>query len=436
MAANFSALVLLLSLSYSTVPILSLGIGINYGQIANDLPAPNRVLSLLNSINISRVKLYDADPNVLSAFANSNVEFVISISNGNLQNMTSSSNAQSWIQQNVQPYISQTKISCILVGNEVLAGTDTQLMSYLLPAMQAVNTALQNLGLNQQVFVTTAHSLAILANSFPPSAGSFNPSISSYIQPILNFHSEFNSPFLINAYPFFAYADNPDQVSLDYVLFEPNNGTVDATTNLTYDNMLYAQMDAVYFAMKAMGHTDIAIKISETGWPSKGDSNQAGASVENAALYNGNLLRRIQEKQGTPANPTVPIDVYVFALFNENLKPGPTSERNYGLFYPNGTPVYSFGLQGYLPQLNYSASSINVFSYSIFLVLNMAIFSWGYNRGESTDGGGANIYVDCEFVMLVEGGGIFSNLTPCEMLCSQSPCMWDTSTEASNSIDT
>lgn len=375
MATNLSALalVLLLSLSYSTVPILSLGIGINYGQIANDLPAPNRVLSLLNSINISRVKLYDADPNVLSAFANSNVEFVISISNGNLQNMTSSSNAQSWIQQNVQPYISQTKISCILVGNEVLAGTDTQLMSYLLPAMQAVNTALQNLGLNQQVFVTTAHSLAILANSFPPSAGSFSPSISSYIQPILNFHSEFNSPFLINAYPFFAYADNPDQVSLDYVLFEPNNGTVDATTNLTYDNMLYAQMDAVYFAMKAMGHTDIAIKISETGWPSKGDPNQAGASVENAALYNGNLLRRIQEKQGTPANPTVPIDVYVFALFNENLKPGQTSERNYGLYYPNGTPVYSIGLQGYLPQLNYSASSINVFSYLIFLVLNIAI---------------------------------------------------------------
>lgn len=358
----------------SIVPILSLGIGINYGQIANNLPAPNQVLSLLNSINISRVKLYDADPNVLSAFANSNVEFVISIRNVNLQNMTSSSNAQSWIQQNVQPYISQTKISCILVGNEVLAGSDTQLMSYLLPAMQAVNTALQNLGLNQQVFVTTAHSLAILANSFPPSAGTFNPSIASYIQPILSFHSEFNSPFLINAYPFFAYADSPGQVPLDYVLFEPNNGTVDANTNLTYDNMLYAQMDAVYFAMKAMGHADIAIKISETGWPSKGDPNQAGASVENAALYNGNLLRRIQEKQGTPANPTVPIDVYVFALFNENLKTGPTSERNYGLYYPNGTSVYSFGLQeGYLPQLNYSASSINVFSYSIFLVFNIAI---------------------------------------------------------------
>lgn len=365
-------------LSDSIVPTLSLGIGINYGQIANNLPTPAQVLTLLSSINISRVKLYDADPNVLSAFANSNVEFVISISNGNLQNMTSAANAQSWIQQSVQPYISQTKISCIVVGNEVLGGSDAQLMSYLLPAMQAVYTALGNLGLSSQVYVTSAHSLAILANSFPPSAGSFLPSIASYIQPILSFHSQANSPFLINAYPFFAYTDSPGEVPLDYVLFEPNNGTVDPSTNLKYDNMLYAQIDAVYFAMKAMGHTDIPIKISETGWPSKGDPNQVGATVENAALYNGNLLQRIQEKQGTPANPTVPIDVYVFALFNENLKPGPTSERNYGLYYPNGTLVYNIGLQQggeNFPQLNYSASSINVRNSIPYLITTNALFA-------------------------------------------------------------
>ncbi|KAL0437033.1 UNVERIFIED_CONTAM: Glucan endo-1,3-beta-glucosidase 14 [Sesamum radiatum] len=233
-------------------------------------------------------------------------------------------------------------------------------MSFLLPAMQTVYGALSNLGLNKEIYVTTAHSTGILGNSFPPSAGAFRQDLAVYLQSILNFHAQTNSPFLINAYPFFAYKDNPDQISLSYVLFQPNPGTVDPITNLHYDNMLYAQIDSVYSAIKAMGHTNIQVKVSETGWPSKGDPNEVGATPENARLYNGNLLSRIEQNQGTPAKPSIPIDIFVFALFNEDLKPGPTSERNYGLYYPDGTPVYNIGLQGYLPRMDYSASEKNV----------------------------------------------------------------------------
>ena len=302
-------------------------------------------------MNVSRIKLYDADPNVLVAFSNSNVEFVIGLGNEYLQNMTSPSKAQAWIQQHVQPYLSQTKITCITVGNEVFNSNDTQLMLNLLPAMQSVHGALVNLGLDQQVTVTTAHSFNILGNSYPPSSGAFRQDLIQYIQPLLSFHSQINSPFLINAYPFFAYKGNPYEVSLNYVLFQPNQGLVDPNTNLHYDNMLYAQIDAVYAAIKVLGHTDIEVRISETGWPSEGDPDEVGATPQNAAIYNGNLLKRIEQKQGTPANPSVPIDIYVFALFNEDLKPGPASERNYGLYYPDGTPVYNIGLQGYLPEM-------------------------------------------------------------------------------------
>ncbi|KAJ7981171.1 putative Glucan endo-1,3-beta-glucosidase [Quillaja saponaria] len=257
-------LVLFLTLSDSFVLIFSHGVGINYGQIANNLPSPSRVSVLLQSLNISRVKLYDADPNVLAAFSNSNVEFIIGLGNEYLQNTPDPLKAQTWIQQHVQPYLSLTRITCITVGNEVFSGNDTQAMSNLLPAMKTVHDALVNLGLDKQV-------------------------------------SRYHCAFSYH--------------------FSPNQGMIDPNTNLHYDNMLFAQLDAVYAAIKAMGHTDIEVRISETGWPSKGDPNEAGATPENAGLYNGNLLKIIEEKQGTPGNPSVPIDIHVFALFNEDLKP-------------------------------------------------------------------------------------------------------------------
>ncbi|XP_073313235.1 glucan endo-1,3-beta-glucosidase 14-like [Primulina huaijiensis] len=372
MATFFWVLLFLLTFSDSLVCVRGLGVGINYGQIANNLPPPSRVANLLKSVNISRVKLYDADPNVLSAFANSDVEFVIGLGNEYLQKMTDPVQAQSWIQQRVQPYISLTKITCITVGNEVLTGNDTQLKSYLIPAMQTVYGALSNLGLSKEIFVTTAHSFGILSNSYPPSAGAFRQDLAEYIQSILNFHAQTDSPFLINAYPFFAYKDDPEQISLSYALFQPNSGMIDPLTNLHYDNMLYAQIDSVYSAIKALGHTDIQVKVSETGWPSKGDQNEVGATPENARLYNGNLLRRIEQSQGTPGKPSVPVDIYFFALFNEDLKTGPLSERNYGLYYPDGTPVYNIGLQGFRPRMDYSSSERNVISFFICFVLSMA----------------------------------------------------------------
>lgn len=359
-------LLLLLTLSDSAVRVVGAGLGINYGQIANNLPSPSRVAVMLQSLNVSRLKLYDADPNVLLAFSNSNVEFIIGLGNEYLQDMTDPIKAQNWVQQHLQPHITQTKITCITVGNEVFMGNDTRLWSNLLPAMKMVYSTLVNLGLDKQVIVTSAHSFNIIGNSYPPSSGTFRQDLAEYIQAILNFHSQIKSPFLINAYPFFAYKDNPNQISLEYVLFQPNPGMTDPNTNLHYDNMLYAQVDAVYSAIKAMGHTDIEVMISETGWPSKGDPDEVGSTPENAALYHSNLLNRIQARQGTPAKPSVPIDIYVFALFNENLKPGPTSEKNYGLFYPDGTPVYNSGLQGYLPGIVYYSSASTINEWSIF----------------------------------------------------------------------
>ncbi|KAJ0502953.1 putative glucan endo-1,3-beta-D-glucosidase [Helianthus annuus] len=366
MAAIFSTLLFLLTLSESYVGIFSIGVGVNYGRIANNLPSPSQVPNLLKSLNINRVKVYDSDPKVLQAFAGTGIKLIVGLGNEFLQKMSDPQQAQTWIQQNIQPYLSQTKITCINVGNEVLGADDGQSASYdsyLLPAMKTMYAALVNLGLNKQVCITTAHSLKILASSSPPSQGVFREDMVEYIKPILDFHSQVDSPFFINAYPYFAYKSDPDNVRLEYTLFEPNEGTVDPNTNLKYDNMLYAQIDAVYSAIKALGHTDVEVKISETGWPSKGDENEAGATVENAGMYNRNLMQRMQQGQGTPARPSQPIDIYIFALFNENMKNGSTSERNFGLYYPSGTLVYDLGVQSYaLPRMDYSSSRKNAFS--------------------------------------------------------------------------
>ncbi|XP_009344063.2 glucan endo-1,3-beta-glucosidase 11 [Pyrus x bretschneideri] len=318
--------------------------GINYGQIANNLPSPDDVVPLVKSIGISKIKLYDADPKVLKAFANTGVEFIVGLPNEYLSKVQAPAQAQSWVKSNVQAHLPATNITSIFVGNEVLTLNDTSLSNNLLPAMQSVHSALVGLGLDKQVAVTTAHSLSILETSFPPSAGAFRRDLTSCITPILNFHAKTGSPFLINAYPYFAYKSNPKQVPLDYVLFQPNSGSVDPATNLHYDNMLIAQIDAVYSALGSLGFKKLPVHISETGWPSKGDEDEAGATPENAKKYNGNLIKLIFQKKGTPLRPGSDLNIYVFALFNENMKPGPSSERNFGLFKPDGSPAYSIGL--------------------------------------------------------------------------------------------
>ncbi|KAL8090739.1 glucan endo-1,3-beta-glucosidase 11 [Apium graveolens] len=341
MASNLLLFMLLIS---GVFVLRASCLGINYGQIANNLPTPENVVPLLKSIGATKVKLYDADPKVLKAFANTGVEFIVGLGNEYLSKMRDPQKALDWVTTNVKCYLPATKITAIAVGNEVLTFNDTSLSGCLLPAMQSIHTALVTLNLDKQVCVTTAHSLGVLQTSYPPSAGAFRQDLSGCVAQILSFLVKTGSPFLINAYPFFAYKGSPKQVSLDYVLFQPNPGTIDPATNLHYDNMLFAQIDAVYSALSALGYKKLPVQISETGWPSKGDQDEVGASPENAKKYNANLIKLIAQKKGTPLRPNSDLNIYVFALFNENLKPGPTSERNYGLFKPDGTPAYSLGI--------------------------------------------------------------------------------------------
>ncbi|KAK1412155.1 hypothetical protein QVD17_33167 [Tagetes erecta] len=318
-------------------------LGINYGQVGNDLPPPNKVLQLLKSLKVTKTRIYDTNPDILTAFAGSGVEIIVTVENNMLATLMDPQQALQWVTTRIKPYFPATKITGIAVGNEVFTGDDMSLVDNLVPAMVSIQRALTQLGLQQYVQVSTPSSLAVLANSYPPSEGMFVQEIIPIMTQMLQFLSTTKAPFWINAYPYFAYKDSPDKISLDYALFNPNSGMIDPHTNLHYDNMLYAQVDAVIYAMAQLGFGGIEVRVSETGWPSKGDPNEVGATPQNAAIYNRNLLKRQMRGEGTPLRPKMRLEVYVFALFNEDMKPGPTSERNYGFFKPDGSMVYNVG---------------------------------------------------------------------------------------------
>ena len=104
------------------------------------------------------------------------------------------------------------------------------------------------------------------------------------------------------------------------------------------------QVDAVRAALNSMGFKGVEIVIAETGWPYKGDPNEVGPSVENAKAYNGNLIAHLRSMAGTPLMLGKSVDTYLFALYDEDLKPGPASERSFGLFKPDLTMTYDAGL--------------------------------------------------------------------------------------------
>ncbi|XP_010252551.1 PREDICTED: glucan endo-1,3-beta-glucosidase 12-like [Nelumbo nucifera] len=320
-------------------------IGINYGRVANNLPSAMKVVQLLKSQRLTRVKLYDTDPAVLKAFAGSGIDVVVALPNEQLYAAAKRrSFADTWVQKNIAAYHPDTQIHAIAVGNEVFVDPHNT-TEFLVPAMRNVHAALVKYNLDSAIKVSSPIALSALQSSYPSSAGSFKTElVEPVIKPMLDFFRQTGSYLMVNAYPFFAYAANSDVISLDYALFRNNPGVVDSGNGLRYFSLFEAQIDAVFAAMSALKYDDIKMVVTETGWPSKGDENETGANEENAAAYNGNLVRRVLAGGGTPLRPQEDLDVYLFALFNENKKPGPTSERNYGLFYPNEQKVYDIPL--------------------------------------------------------------------------------------------
>lgn len=329
----------------------SLPIGVNYGANADNLPTPAAVASFLaKSTTIDRVKLFDANPAFLDAFAANapSISLAVSIPNSALPSFADRSTgldaARGWVRDNLSPHVANgANVTLLLAGNEVLGPTVVpDLVVALLPAMRRLAQALQLENL-PGVRVTTPHYLGILAPSDGiPSNARFRPGLDTKIlAPMLKFHNDTGSPFMVNAYPYFSY----NAATLNYAVFRPNAGVYDPGTRLNYTSMFDAQMDAIYTAMKKLGYgAGVQIAVGEAGWPTKGEAGQVGVGPEDARDFNAGMIRVCSGGKGTPLMPGRTFETYVFSLFDENQKPGPIAERNFGIFNTDFTPKYDLGL--------------------------------------------------------------------------------------------
>ncbi|KAL2329203.1 hypothetical protein Fmac_022630 [Flemingia macrophylla] len=306
-------------------------VGVCYGVNGDNLPSKQEVVDMYRVRNIRGMRIYEADEEILKALEGSNIlVLIMDVAGETIQSLTDPSAATNWVNTYVIPYSQNVELMIISVGNEVHPG-DT-VAQYILTVMTNIQNAISSANLQAQVKVSTAIDSTLTTNTYPPSNGVFTDDAEPYIKPIIDFLVENGAPLLANLYPYFAYANDQQNIPLAFALF-----TQEGNNDGGYQNLFDAMLDSVYAALEKVGASNLQIVVSESGWPCDGG---IGASYENAYTYYSNLVKHAMSTSGTPKRPGGPIEAYLFAMFDENQKAGEEIERHFGLFNPNKTPKY------------------------------------------------------------------------------------------------
>ncbi|XP_010921888.1 putative glucan endo-1,3-beta-glucosidase GVI [Elaeis guineensis] len=166
-------------------------------------------------------------------------------------------------------------MSWAIAGNEVIP---SNLTSYILSAMQNLDVALT--ATNLKINISTAIAIGVLGVSFLACQVAFSDTSSADIVGTARFLVWKRTPLLL------------------------------------FDAMVDAQV----------GHPDVSVVVLEIGWPSTGGA--VGVMGENAMMYHNKVVAHVTSSTGTPKRPGMAIETYLFALFNENLKPA-IVDQNY-----------------------------------------------------------------------------------------------------------
>lgn len=216
------------------------------------------------------------------------------------------------------------------MGNEpFLTAYNGSYIKLTFPAMQNIQKALNDAG-HTKIKVTTPLNADVYESaSNQPSDGQFRPDINGEMKDIVHFLSKNKAPFMVNIYPFLSLYQNPD-FPVDFAFLDENGKSIN-DKGKTYTNVLDANYDTLVWALKKIGEGDMKIIVGEVGWPT--DGNKFAKETLARRFYDG-LFKKLASKKGTPMRPNEKFDVYLFGLFDEDLKsvlPG-FFERHWGIF--------------------------------------------------------------------------------------------------------
>ncbi|RWW78281.1 hypothetical protein BHE74_00013521, partial [Ensete ventricosum] len=311
-------------------------VGVCFGRSGDNLPSPSVIIQLLKSHRISKVRLFIPIPAVLTALKGTGIQIMMGVPNENIMQLSSggADAALAWLKTNVLAFVDASQVCYLAVGNEVLH-TDASLTPHLVPAMYNLHKALQTLGLDSTIKLSSPCSSQILSIWMPPSNGAFAPFCLPAVRSMLKFLSETGAPLMVNMHPFHSFIKDPLSISLNFCLFQAKAPPM-LDHGLHYTSMFDVMLDALAAAMEREGFNGIPVMVTETGWPTAGNNV---ATPDNAAAYIRGLLDRRLHGIGTPKRPNQAVEVFLSDLFNENTKGGQEFEKHFGIFQPDGSPV-------------------------------------------------------------------------------------------------
>ncbi|XP_042520720.1 glucan endo-1,3-beta-glucosidase 6-like [Macadamia integrifolia] len=342
-AASF--ILLLLSTSSVMVVVVESAIGVNWGTVSFHRLTPSIVVRLLQDNKIPKVKLFDADPDALSALMGTRIEVMVGIPNEMLSVLSSSPNvADLWVRQNISRYLVRggANIRYIAVGNEpFLTSYSGQFQSYVVPALLNLQQSLVKANLANFIKLVVPCN-ADAYESTVPSQGAFRPELTQIMTQLVSFLNSNGSPFVVNIYPFLSLYGNTD-FPQDYAFFDGTSHSVTDGQNV-YSNAFDGNYDTLVAALNRIGYGQMPIVIGEIGWPTDG---VLSANLTAARAFNQGLINHVLSNKGTPLRPGVPpSDVYLFSLLDEGAKsvlPG-NFERHWGIFSFDGQAKYPLNL--------------------------------------------------------------------------------------------